>query len=307
MKIKPLNLGLSVHNPSICEYEDGYLCVAPGWNESLEHLKHLLQHWRKGVYFPGLTNHLFLLNSDFEIVFERRNILRNVLDCSLLTIETKLVAFGTVRVSDKRRMCYAQITSLGDISEVKIIDYATDRKTEKNWSPFFFNNNIYLIYSIKPFKIIELKADGTCEDVSSVDWKLPQEIQGELHGGTRAIPYGEEYLSLCHSLVLTPANEQKTRKEREIRKYKIWAYTFSAKQPFKILKFTEKPILDAEKLELGLVNEGVWLNEQSRVVYERGLALRKGQVIITCGEQDLRSKILLLEKSELDNLLTPVI
>jgi len=309
MKIKELNLGLSVHNPSICEYEDGYLCVAPGWNESPERLDHLLEYWRKGVYFPGLKNHLFILNSDFKVVSERQSVLRGVFNCSLLVTGTKILVFGNMRVGDKQRMCYAQINSPDDISEVKIIDYPSDRKFEKNWSPFMFDGNIHLVYSVKPFKVIKLKDGGVYEDISIVDWELPKEVRGEIHGGTRAIPYGEEHLSLCHSLVLSSTDEQKIREHHEIRKYKTWAYTFSTEPPFRILKFTKEPILDGEKLELGSAKErtwGVWLSEQCKVVLERGLALKENQVVITYGEQDLRAKILLLEKDELDNLLTPV-
>jgi hypothetical protein len=309
MKFKELKLGLSVHNPSICEYEDGYLCVAPGWDESLEHLDYLLKHWRKGTYFPGLKNHLFLLNSDFEVTSERQSVLQGVFNCSLLATGTKILMFGNMGVGDKQRMCYAQINSPDDISEVKIIDYPSDRKFEKNWSPFFLNGNIYLVYSVKPFKVIKLKDDGASEDVSTIDWELPQEVLGELHGGTRAIPYGEERLSLCHSLVLSSTDEHKIREHYEIRKYKTWAYTFSTVPPFRILKFTKEPILDGEKLELGSAKErtwGVWLSEQCKVVLERGLVLKEKQVVITYGEQDLRAKILLLEKDELDDLLTPV-
>jgi hypothetical protein len=315
---------LEIHNPTICEYGGGYLCIVAHLNFTLcwnfrspkkegylikvDEQKWMMVH-RSSIL--KLTNFIFTLNSNFEVSSELQEILPEVWDCSLLPVKSGVYVFGTMGKIEGRnyvaRMCYSKIDFLKAMDPVEII-YRDCLSKEKNWSPFVLDNDIYLIYSIFPFKVLKLIENETssyAKKVSDESWELPWSLLDKemLHGGTRAVPYNDrEYLSLCHLVA------KKRIGSKELRTYKIYAYTFSRELPFRILRFSSKPILDAEKLDLPTLRnaESYWLTEGSKVVFERGLVLKENHAIISYGEQDRRAKILVLEREKLDNFLKKI-
>lgn len=111
------------------------------------------------------------------------------------------------------------------------------RHIEKNWSPFVFEDQLYLVYLIEPHVVIHLDVEsGQCELVSECDYQKVWDF-GIARGGTPCIKLGDQYLSLFHSpckgFCLGHSHPNV---------YIMGAYAFSSTPPFEIKGMTKKPI-----------------------------------------------------------------
>lgn len=102
---------------------------------------------------------------------------------------------------------------------------------EKNWLPFIYNERLLFAYSFSPHVVIMPHGQGLSEwrTQHALDWAW-----GEIRGGTPPVLVGDEYVSFFHSS--TPWKDP-------YRRYHMGAYAFSAKEPFRVTRMTEKPIL----------------------------------------------------------------
>lgn len=112
---------------------------------------------------------------------------------------------------------------------------------EKGWTPFEYENELLLAYSISPFRVFHyLPGTTSCETFSetnpAIDWKW-----GILRGGTAAVKIDNLfYLSFFHSSILMTTVHSGADQALH---YFMGAYTFSVDPPFHLLKISPEPII----------------------------------------------------------------
>lgn len=171
------------------------------------------------------------------------------------------------------------------------IEYKTSldlhiKPVEKNWTPFIYQNKLFLTYNLMPHKIMYLpnpKKNDLKHLVFSAkdsytrfywDWGSPR-------GGSSPKLVDGEYLSFFHSFI---------GKNKNKKYYVIGAYTFLAHPPYKITKVSSFPIVFGN-------------NKKTRIVFPTGFVIKnengKDFIYLSYGENDTKSKIAVIDKDKL--------
>ena len=162
-----------------------------------------------------------------------------------------------------------------------LLFYKNENKNrrEKNWSPFEYNGDLLLIYSIHPHLIFRpLDGTNTCETFAStkgaIEWNW-----GELRGGSPALLIGDEYLSFFHSCKSMPTAHSNGK---QIDHYFMGAYTFSAQPPFNVTRISPEPIVGKDFYHGPLHN--TW--KPLHVVFPGGFIFDNDYAWVFYGRQD---------------------
>jgi len=114
-------------------------------------------------------------------------------------------------------------------------------RTEKNWTFFEYENELYSVYQIFPHTILKMNGQ---EWKTAHETRFPHEWKwGILRGGTSPVLVGEHYLSFFHSSLDMPTKE---------RQYFIGAYMFENKPPFNVTHISKQPIIAGEKININI-------------------------------------------------------
>lgn len=169
---------------------------------------------------------------------------------------------------------------------------------EKNWTPFIYNNQLLLQYTVKPQEILlpDLET-GECTTLYKIDYELPLNRDftwNDLRGGTPPILEKDTYLALFHSFKIASSNIAKEK----IHHYFMGAYTFSATPPFLINAVSPMPI----------VGDGFYFSSKfnKRVVYPGGIIQAKNRIYVLYGSDDKFVHVAILDKEKLLESLRPV-
>ncbi|MBN2478683.1 MAG: hypothetical protein JXA94_00480 [Parachlamydiales bacterium] len=183
-----------------------------------------------------------------------------------------------------RIMKIAKLTNDFNVEFINELDLHI-KQIEKNWVPFTNENNLYLSYGLMPHKVMNLKdvtknsLDHLIFDNGSCYARFFWEF-GEPRGGTPAKLVDGEYLAFFHSCF---------GKNKKKKHYVMGAYTFQAHPPYKITKVSKDPILVS--------------NKKTRVYFPCGFTLKnehsKDKIILSYGENDENSKVLIIDKEKL--------
>ncbi|HSX38673.1 MAG TPA: hypothetical protein VLE95_07580, partial [Chlamydiales bacterium] len=159
---------------------------------------------------------------------------------------------------------------------------------QKNWTPFVYENCLFLSYSIQPHEILFPDLDdGSCfpcyETKTAADWSL-----GIIRGSSPAQLVDGEYLAFFHS------GHQLTTSispEHPMWHYFMGAYTFSKKPPFHITKISKKPI----------VGDGFYSScgQEKKVILPGGFVVAGSRIIVAFGKDDEEIWIAELDKQKL--------
>jgi len=165
-----------------------------------------------------------------------------------------------------------------------ILDYKNRKVMEKNWMPFEYNGELYVVYSIKPHKILKVNTkNGECTDFSATDFP-GMEIEQDIGNGAPPQLFnvrGKDYfLGMGH--VRGEIDGEMIRKN--------FLYLFEAKPPFKIVAMSKIfDILDNFIfIEFG---SGLLVNEKDEEVY------------ISFGKDDCHGIIVTLPKNKVLDIL----
>lgn len=183
--------------------------------------------------------------------------------------------------SERRDMHIAEVLSNGNSyylgAPIKLVheNKYSNVFWQKNWSPFVWNENIFLSYSINPHEVLcPNLANGTCqvcyESQKSIFWNL-----GALRGGSPALLVNGEYLAFFHSGVITasPASDN-----QELWHYFMGAYTFSAEPPFQLTSVSAFPLESPEFY--------TYSSYEKRVVYPGGFIVDGSYLYLAYGKDD---------------------
>lgn len=168
-------------------------------------------------------------------------------------------------------------------------------KWEKNWTPFVYQDNLLLYYSIGPNQVLDLNWESEiCRplftSLAKVNWSW-----GTIRGGTPAQMVDGEYLAFFHSSQHIKSNASTDAPRWH---YFMGAYTFSAQPPFDIKKISQEPI-NGE-------NFYIKSNQPKRVIYPGGYAISGDTVYVAYGKDDHEVWIASMSKAKLMQSLKPV-
>ena len=204
-----------------------------------------------------------------------------------------------------RRVCIAKIQKneseyfITNPQTILYFEGENPKRHEKNWSPFVYQNEMYLIYSILPHRIFRLShLENTCDTLATSEGSILWNW-GELRGGTTALLDGEEYLTIFHSCkALSSKHSLGAVRDH----YFMGAYTFAKEPPFEITRISPEPIVGKNFYHGKLHN--TW--KPLHVVFPAGCIIDKNHVWISYGRQDHEIWIAKLDKKKLIDSLTPV-
>ncbi|OJU80572.1 MAG: hypothetical protein BGO10_10710 [Chlamydia sp. 32-24] len=175
-----------------------------------------------------------------------------------------------------------------------------EQRWEKNWTPFVYNNELFLSYSLSPHRILKpLPGTGSCDEfastTNSIQWKW-----GVLRGGTQAFLIdNDHYLSFFHtsiSMATTHSNG------KLMPHYFMGAYLFSSQPPFEIKQVSPRPIIGK-----GFYSGPAYKTwKPLRVVFPCGFVFDNDYIWVTYGKQDHEIWVAKIHKKKLLKSLVPV-
>lgn len=168
------------------------------------------------------------------------------------------------------------------------------RTWQKNWTPFEWNDRLFMIYTINPHEILSINPlSGEClplfRTFSPIGWSW-----GELRGGTPAMLIDDEYLAFFHSSIFmsSPASNNVS-----MYHYYMGAYNFAAEPPFKITKMTTSPIMHKDFHTQSFC--------EKRVVFPGGYIVSGPYFQVAYGKDDHEVWIATIDREELKKALKP--
>ena len=175
-----------------------------------------------------------------------------------------------------------------------ILDFDVQNKnrTEKNWVPFEYKNQLMLSYSIKPHRVFQpILGTNSCQSYAlsptAVHWNW-----GVLRGGTQGLLVDGQYLSFFHSC--KDLETVQSQGEKMVH-YFMGAYTFSAEPPFEITSISSEPIV-GEDFYIG-PSYKTW--KPLRVVFPGGFVREENYIYVVYGKQDHEIWVVKLHKEKL--------
>lgn len=156
------------------------------------------------------------------------------------------------------------------------IDLPRVGRTEKNWTFFEHDGNLYSVYDIASHTIFKMNGPHY-EKVYSTPFEHSWQW-GELRGGTSPMLIGDRYLSFFHSA--SPI----THKNAQGRCYYMGAYTFEAKPPFRVLSISKEPIMSGELCDDSIPR----LSNKIFVVFPCGVLKLQDSYLVSYGWNDFQ-------------------
>ena len=169
---------------------------------------------------------------------------------------------------------------------------AGNRRWEKNWLWFFHDGIPHLIYTILPHIVVEFdaKLNGVKQYVTDAGKKISWPW-GEPRGGTPPVLIGDEWWTFFHSST--------DWKEMCSRRYHMGCYTFEARPPFALKRYTQMPLLSGSQYDR-------FAHPKPAVVFPCGALLKEGRWQISLGVNDLDCALMEIPHSELEKLMTTI-
>lgn len=182
-----------------------------------------------------------------------------------------------------------------------LLSYEKEIRTrkEKNWSPFVFEDQLLLSYSLQPHRVFvpspkTESCDSFCETIGALQWHW-----GVLRGGTPALKVDEGYLAFFHS---DKAIATKQSGGVVMNHYFMGAYLFQGDFPFALMGISRNPIMAPTFYE-GEMHK-TW--KPLRVVFPSGFDIKDNVIALFYGRQDHEAWVVRLHKDKLIKSLKPV-
>jgi predicted GH43/DUF377 family glycosyl hydrolase len=171
-----------------------------------------------------------------------------------------------------------------------------DGTRHKNWMPFMYDDEIYLVATVCPHIIYKLNINGAevqCQKVYETPWINPWMYKEFLRGNTNIVQLNDgNFLGTFHTAVWF--NQRCF--------YDNGAYLFEGKPPFKVLKCANRTYLKAEDATEPHFRKGDILVCNFPV----GLVKQDDKLLISYGDNDSVVKIMETTVSKMLNLMLDV-
>ncbi|RDJ35493.1 MAG: hypothetical protein DWQ19_11800 [Crenarchaeota archaeon] len=169
---------------------------------------------------------------------------------------------------------------------------------QKNWMPFRHEDKIYLISSVCPHAIFEMKVlsniNAVCQKRWETSWHNPWFYKEFLRGNTNAVQLDDgNYLGTFHTAV---------RLGPSMHYYDNGCYVFEGNPPFNVIKCSNRTYLKAEDA----VEPHVRKRNLITVCFPVGMVRDEEKLLISYGDNDSAVKILTTTVEEMLNLTVDV-
>lgn len=269
-------------NPSILELEDGYLLSTRKRDKKGRACDVALFHLDKS----------FTVDKSYGVLdlgFPKKGPI-TVQDPRLVKIRDSIyLVYSHYRLNT---MLYSKLTFDNGMYRAEkphyISSFYKKRKgrREKNWTPFEAEHGLHFIYSFHPFRVLDGQGACVSETQNTMRWDY-----GEVRGGTQAVLYNGEYLTFFHSSLNTSSQYSRD----SIAHYFIGACIFSKEAPYRVRRYTKKPIVG--KRFYTKTNWRTW--RPLRVVFPCGIVIHGDYAYITYGKQDNETWIACIDLQKL--------
>lgn len=170
--------------------------------------------------------------------------------------------------------------------------YGKRTRIEKNWQFFECDNDLFTIYQNHPHKVLAINSAAgivtTTHETAS-----PQALSkwGVIRGGAPPVRVEDEYYHWYHSW----------KKENNFYHYTCGVYCFEAKPPFRITRYTTKPLWepDYKKVHLNI-------HHDKSVIFPCGAILQGDSWLVSAGHQDSEVLISQFDRKEIDDRMVSV-
>ncbi len=273
-------------NPAIIEYQGGYAIAYR--NSTL----------RSSIYLSRMSLDLSSTSEPVKLTVDHPDARWSVEDSRFFWFRSKLhlMFIGVTEVPVNGMSLYrtsVMYARLGDdlqAEEVFAPHYHARNFYEKNWGFFEHDNELYAIYGIAPHVVLKIdgnRANKVHETITPAPW-----TSGECRGSTSPILIGDEYFVWFHSSVASePPIGHRT--------YDIGAYTFEARPPFRVQRFTLNPLVYADHATKPA-------SIDKSVLFPCGAILDGDRWRLSCGIHDAWSEIREISHAEVERRMTRI-
>jgi predicted GH43/DUF377 family glycosyl hydrolase len=159
---------------------------------------------------------------------------------------------------------------------------------EKNWCWFWSNDGLRCVYEPEPHIVLEINQNTVAKEwiTPGVKWRY-----GKARGGTPPVLHDGIYWCFFHSVL-----EISQRAPR--RRYYMGAYSFSAKPPFRVLRWTRKPLLAGSESD-------PFGPDAPCCVFPCGAIQKDGEWLVSLGVNDCRNAWIKIPHDDLARRMIP--
>jgi predicted GH43/DUF377 family glycosyl hydrolase len=281
------------YNPSIIDFEDGYLMVFRYDSFKKPIFKYIED------YFQNIG--IIKLDKDFKPSSKWQSILGDrTYDPRLLKVNNEIfMIYCSARKEDKHSMvssqlnlCKIKISGENALVEHNVtLKVPFQKKWEKNWVLFESEGNLFMEYQISPHIVIQADTEsGFC---SNLDYRGRNLCNGKIkwpfgliRGGTPALVVDDSYLGFFHSSLYDSGSNTHS--------YYVGAYTFMRTYPFALEKISFEPFFCYDFYSTPK-NE----KTSSNVIFPGGYVIKEEKIYLCYGENDDAIKIMKIDKKNL--------
>jgi predicted GH43/DUF377 family glycosyl hydrolase len=254
-----------------------------------------------------------ILNKNFELISDSyfKFHIKNCADPRLIWFKNKLFMIYSSLDEKSRIECIrGNIIIDLSISNNFIISESfrisnNDSGRQKNWTPFIQNDKFYLIASVCPHIIYEMKFKKNgililddfnnvqIEKITEENWINPWMFKESLRGNTNPVKLEDgNYLNTFHTAIW----------HNGVCFYDNGCYVFKGEFPFNVIKCSNKTYLRAEDA----VEPHFRKEKILRCNFPVGMIKEDNKIIISYGDNDSCVKIIKIDLKELENLMVEV-
>ena len=170
----------------------------------------------------------------------------------------------------------------------------TQNLREKNWTPFNYQKNLFLSYSLNPHLVFKpIIGNEICETICSTYKDLPNWQWGELRGGTQSLLIDGRYLTLFHTAIRMSSIESGGK---DMLHYFMGAATYNSEPPFEMTAISKAPIIGKGFFSGKIYPPffGSW-----RGIFPGGFVFDNNYIYVVYGRQNYELWMVKLDKKEL--------
>lgn len=245
------------------------------------------------------------LDKDFQVENRHHHLFKfsNCADPRLIWVDNNkklLMVYSSTSGVDIKRECIRgtiimdlnKSTNFIDTEQFRISPEGNER--HKNWMPFLYKEELYLISHVSPHKIYKFDLiSKNCELMYENTWFSPWPIREGLRGNTNAVQLEDgNYISTFHTATWIDGRCH----------YDNGVYVFQGAPPFRVLRCSNKTFLPAEDA----VEPHFRKANCILCPFPVGMVREGSKIIISYGDNDSCVKILQISLEDLEKIMLEV-
>ncbi len=182
---------------------------------------------------------------------------------------------------------------------ILLLDYKKFKnKHQKNWMPFVYKSQLYIIYSLSPYIILQCNTkNGKCIEVLNKIYSTPNDLRGSSNIiKFSTLTYGKVFLGISHS------------RYKHVYTHRFFIFKYS--KSFDLLAMSDEFII--QNTELLFIDESTIKSFKITGHIQRGIQFVAGllqigsTLYITYGEDDYHAKQFKIDSTIVESLLSKI-